>query len=233
MNWVDFFAELFQAQTDGLTESRSFRRLVEGEATRAESDDFIRRVVKAHLRSPRLLAFLYSLAPPGEASTNLEHNMLEELGIEDETAHPELLRDLFRAVDTPEALVALEAEADEDLKRYTVDPLLYGTLKDVGLAVLAEVSSFEFMLSRVASTIARALERDRGLSGDSLAWFSHHSEVDIEHARQALRNLAAYIAYYRFDDEDAKAIVEGAFRENVFVKRYFGEAMSMSPSGTG
>ena len=230
MNWPTFFAELYELQTEGLKDSPPFRRLVDGQAGQAEYDEFIRRVVRSHLRSPRLLAFLYALAPPGEASHNLEHNMLEELGVEDETAHPELLRDLFRAIGTPEALAALEAEADEELKRYTVDPLLYGTLKDLGLAVLAEVSSFEFVLSRVASTVARALERYRGLSAETLAWFDHHSEVDIGHAEQALENLAAYIAYYRFDDEDAKAIVEGAFRENVFVKRYFGETLPAAPA---
>src|SRR5262245_25492276 len=64
-------------------------------ASPAESDRFIENVVRAHLRSPQLLAFLYSLAPPA-AAPNLLHNMLEELGIEEEdgTAHPALLREL-------------------------------------------------------------------------------------------------------------------------------------------
>ena len=97
-------------------------------------------------------------------------------------------------------------------------------MKDLGLAVLAEVSSFEFMLSRVSSTISRALALHGGYSSESLVWFDHHAEVDIGHAEQALDNLAAYIEYYRFDDEDARAIVEGAFRENVFLKRYFGDS---------
>ena len=80
----------------------------------------------------------------------------------------------------------LEAQADEDLRRIVVDPLLYGTLREVGLAALTEIVAFEYMLSRVSGRIARALTEHRRLSAAALEWFTHHSEVDIRHAEQGL-----------------------------------------------
>jgi pyrroloquinoline quinone (PQQ) biosynthesis protein C len=100
------------------------------------------------------------------------------------------------------------------------------------LAALAEVISFEYMLSRVSSRIARALTRHRGLSGETLRWFTHHSEVDLQHAEQGLDDLDAYIRYYEFADDDAMTIVEMALRENVFIKRYFGELAAARASAT-
>ena len=81
----------------------------------------------------------------------------------------------------------LEAQADEDLRRIVVDPLLYGTLREVGLAALTEIVAFEYMLSRVSGRIARALAQHRGLPAPALEWFTHHSEVDIRHAERLHR----------------------------------------------
>src|SRR5215468_4114049 len=85
----------FDKQVGDFVGCAEFSALEAGRASRAEYDRFIENVVRAHLRSPQLLAFLYSLAPPA-AAPNLLHNMLEELGIEEEdgTAHPSLLRQL-------------------------------------------------------------------------------------------------------------------------------------------
>jgi pyrroloquinoline quinone (PQQ) biosynthesis protein C len=79
------------------------------------------------------------------------------------------------------------------------------------------------MLSRTSGRIATALATHRGLSDGTLAWFTHHSEVDIRHAEQGLDDLEHYIRYYELADDDAMTIVELALRENVFIKRYFGE----------
>jgi hypothetical protein len=117
----------------------------------------------------------------------------------------------------------LEAGSQADLRQTLVDPILYGTLKEVGLAALVEVVAFEFMLSRVASRISAALAKHRGLDPRSLEWFTHHSEVDIGHAEQGLDNVARYARWYEFTDEDALTICDMTLRENVFVKRYFGE----------
>jgi pyrroloquinoline quinone (PQQ) biosynthesis protein C len=51
------------------------------------------------------------------------------------------------------------------------------------------------MLSRVSGRIARALAAHRGLTAPALAWFAHHSEVDVRHAAQGIADLAAYVAY--------------------------------------
>jgi pyrroloquinoline quinone (PQQ) biosynthesis protein C len=210
-----------------LTEWGPSRALESGSASPPEYDRFVGNVVRTHLRSPQLLAFLYSLAPPA-AAENLLHNMLEELGIEDDAgqAHPSLLRELAMGAGLAGQLPELEALADADLRRVIVDPTLYGSLKELGLAGLAEIVAFEFMLARVSGRIAKALATHRGLSAATLEWFTHHSEVDIRHAEQGLDELEKYIAYYAIPEDDAMTIVEIAFRENVFIKRYFRELPS-------
>ena len=215
---------LYAKHVADFADCAGFRALEAGRASRAEYDGFIESVVRAHLRSPQLLAFLYSLAPP-EAAKSLLHNMLEELGIEEEdgTAHPSLLRQLAVGAGLESRLPELERLADADLRRVVVDPILYGTMKELGLAALSEIVSFEYMLSRLSSRIARALATHRGLSEPALQWFTHHSEVDIRHAEQGLDDLEHYIRYYGLPDEDAMTIVEMTLRENVFIKRYFGE----------
>ena len=47
--------------------------------------------------------------------------------------------------------------------------------------------------------------------------------MDIRHAEQGIDNVLSYISYYGFSDEDALTICDMALRENVFIKRYFGE----------
>ena len=86
----------FSRQVDSLTACHDFRALEDGRATRGQYDAFIENVARAHLRSPQLLAFLYALAPPA-AADDLRHNLLEELGLEDDSgrAHPDLLEDLL------------------------------------------------------------------------------------------------------------------------------------------
>jgi hypothetical protein len=215
---------LYAAQVAELTACAEFQALESGLATRPDSDRFIANLVRAHLVSPQLVAFLFALAPPAAAVPAL-HNLLEELGLDEPSgiAHPRLLRDLAVGADLAGELPALEAGAASDLRRVITEPLLFGTLKEVGLAALCEISAFEYMLSRVAGRIARALGTHRGLSPATLAWLTHHAEVDLAHAEQGLDHLEAYIRDYGFTEDEATAIVEVTLRENVFVKRYFGE----------
>lgn len=215
---------LYARQVSELTECAEFKALESGQASKDDYDRFIENIIRAHLKSPQLLAFLYAFAPPA-AAQNLLHNMLEELGIEEEsgTAHPSLLRQLAVGAGLEQRLPELERLAEADIRRIVADPILYGTLKELGLAALCEIVAFEFMLSRVAGRIARTLAAYRGLSKDTLEWFTHHSEVDIRHAEQGLDDLEEYIRYYGFTGDDAVTIVEMALRENVFIKRYFGE----------
>ncbi len=221
---------VFAEHVTQLTTSVPFRRIESGEASQEEYDRFIVNLIRAHMRSPQVVAFFYALAPP-RASEMLLHNVLEELGIEDESgvAHPAMLHNLAAGAGLSPVMDELERLAAEDLRSIVVEPLLYGTLKEVGLAALCEVVAFEFMLSRVASRIERALRTHRGLAPEALTWFDHHSEVDIAHAQQGLEHIDEYVRYYGVAEEDARGIVELTLRENVFIKRYFTQ---VSPTTT-
>ena len=78
---------LFTQQVEDLTATEEFRALAAGRAAPEQYDAFIENVARAHLRSPQLLAFLYALAPPA-AVDDLLHNLLEELGRQDEADAP-------------------------------------------------------------------------------------------------------------------------------------------------
>ena len=212
----------FEGQVDDLTASPQFRALEDGRATPEEYDAFIENVARAHLRSPHLLAFLYALAPPA-AAADLRHNLLEEMGLDepDGRPHPDLLVDLLAGAGLADRLSVVAARADEDRRRVVTEPLLYGSLREVGLAALAEIVAFEFMLSRMSGRFARALAAHRGLPATALVWFTHHSEVDVGHAEQGLADLEAYARYYEMGDDEALTIVEMALRENVFTRRYW------------
>ena len=89
-------AALLSAQVAAMAAAADFQDLEAGRATRERYDAFLDNVARAHLRSPQLVAFLYSIAPPAAAESVL-HNLLEELGLEDKSdvAHPSLLRELI------------------------------------------------------------------------------------------------------------------------------------------
>lgn len=213
----------FVLLVDELTGDQRFARLVSGCATEPEYDAFLRNLVRTHLRSPQLFAFLYALAPPASAA-DLGHNLLEELGVEDGegASHPDLLRRLAVGAGLgPDTLAALESDAEADLRRLVTGPLLYPTLGDVGLAALVEIISFEFMLSRVAATVASGLSRHHDLDDETLTWLRHHADVDAGHAEQGLDAIAAHARYYGIDDRDALAIADTALAGNPFLLRYF------------
>src|ERR1700736_6646997 len=87
----------YAKETEAFTANYLFQSLERGTASRQAYDDFIANVCKSHLKSPHVLAFLFALAPPSDAD-NLRHNMLEELGLDDEgISHPGLLLELAEA----------------------------------------------------------------------------------------------------------------------------------------
>jgi pyrroloquinoline quinone (PQQ) biosynthesis protein C len=159
--------------------------------------------------------------------------MLEELGLDEEgVSHPALLLELAAAAGFDEpARKQLEHAAQEELRRIISDPILFGTLKEVGLNVLLETTAFEWMLSRLASRMANFLAQHRGLSRESLRWFHHHSEVDLRHAAEGLQAVVDYVEFYGFDLSDVEIILDVTFRENVFIKRYFGEIALAKQAG--
>jgi hypothetical protein len=223
---------IYQQHVAALVACEPFRAVEEGTAGAADFDRFIANVIRTHLASPRYLAFLYSVAPPA-AAPRLLHNLLEELGREeaDGTSHPDLLRALAHGAGLGGRLPELARDADDRIRDMAASRLLYGTLKEAGLSALAEVNAFEYMLSRVASRIARALARHRGLDDDALRWFTHHAEVDLAHAEQGFLSMDDFVAHYGFTDDDATTIIEMTMRENAFIRRYFGEVAQGRAAG--
>ena len=215
----------YMKQAEGFASNHLFERLEKGEGvSHTDYDLFISGVCRSHLKSPHILAFLFAIAPPGQEAAKLEQNMLEELGLTgDRISHPSLLFRLMEAAGFDEKRRAqLEREAEEELRLVITQPLMFGSLKEVGLSVLMETVAFEWMLSRLASRIAVALRDYRRLPAHALEWFYHHSEVDQRHAEEGLDAVAAFASFYDIDPEDCETILEVTFRENVFLKRYFG-----------
>jgi hypothetical protein len=223
MNLRAEIERIYAFHTEALVSSGRFQALEGGSAPRAAYDAFIADLCRTHLKSPQILAFLYSVAPP-LAAESVKHNLLEELGLDSEggVPHPALLRQLALALGQGDAGVrALEADAHEDLRRLASDPILYGTIKELGLSVLLEVAGFEWMLSRVSGRMAVFLQKHRGLPADAVAWFAHHAEVDIRHAEEQLDTAVSYAQHYDLGGEHFTSILELTFRENIFSKRYF------------
>ena len=99
---------------------------------------------------------------------------------------------------------------------------MFGTIKELGLSVLLEVTCFEWMLARLSSRMGQALQTHRGIPTDGLAWFSHHSEVDIRHAAEGVEAVVHYVNDYNIEADELATILDITFRENVFIRRYFG-----------
>lgn len=224
MNLLSLVETEYGRQTEGLASSSLFQALEQGTARQADYDLFISGICRSHLKSPHILAFLFAVAPPSEAD-KLRHNLLEELGLEEgaQSSHPALLFHLMEAAGFDgQRQAQLEREAEEELRGIISSPILFGTLRELGLSILVETVAFEWMLSRLASRMGHFLRDHRHLPERALSWFYHHSEVDIRHAEEGVRAVESYARYYEIDADDASTILEITFRENVFVKRYFG-----------
>ena len=214
--------QIYKTQTENFAASPDFQALEQGRAAADVYRQFLANVYKAHIQSPKFLAFLYSIAPP-DSSENVKHNLLEELGLEEaEESHPQLLTRVVTAVGFQgDELAQLEQDAQADVRRMCTDAFMYGTLKEFGLHILLEVSSFEWMLSRLASRMGNFLATHREMKQDDLLWFFYHSEKDIQHAEEALDTIADYVNYYGLSSEELGIILDITFRDNVFLRRYF------------
>jgi pyrroloquinoline quinone (PQQ) biosynthesis protein C len=212
----------YREQTAAFVADRRFRALENGDARPADYRLFIANLCRTHLKSPQILAFLYSAAPPA-AAADTRRNMLEELGLDEAgVSHPELLLKLAAAAGFDEAARrSLERDAQEELRRKVSDPILFGTLKEVALGVLLETTAFEWMLSQTAGRIADFLAARHGLGRESLEWFHHHAELDVRHAAEGLEAALEFIDYYEFDPAELEILCDVTFRENVFTRRYF------------
>ena len=222
----------YDIHIDALTTSPAFVALTSGRLDQAGYEQFIVNVVRTHVSSPQLLAFLFAVAPPA-AAANLKANMLEELGIAeaDGVAHPTLLTQLLDGAGLGDRLDECRSFADEAMRQQLCEPMLYGTLMELGLAVLVEVTGFEYLLSRIADRLADALVEHQNLDAATVEWFTHHGTVDVAHAEAGLRNIDRYVEHYGIDPRDAETIVAISLRENVFTKRYLTGLTSSSTVG--
>jgi hypothetical protein len=213
--------ELFETQVVELTGSGAFRALETGRGARG-TIGFSPTWCGPTSRRPRYVAFLCAVAAPATSESRLR-NLMEELH------HPGLLRQLAVGAGLGDRLPELEAKAADDIRRLVVEPVLYATLGEVGLAAFCEVVAFEHMLARAAGRIAAFLARHRGLTPAALRWWTEHAEVDVQHAAEGLADLEAYASYYGLSDETGLAIAELTLRDNVFLRRYFRED-TLAPS---
>jgi pyrroloquinoline quinone (PQQ) biosynthesis protein C len=213
---------LYTRQTDELTSSDQFRALEEGRLSQEGYDQFVANVIRTHRHSPQLLAFLFALAPP-DARERVKRNLLEEMGIEDKAAHPVLLVRLAEGVGLAPALGELDRLSQEMLRAAAGQRLQFGTLKEVGFAIMVEVFAFEYMLAKTADRIAEALARYRGIEATALEWFTHHGVMDKRHAEEAFATVDDYVTYYGIPTVEVLTIAEMTLRMNLFTTRYFGE----------
>lgn len=212
---------IYQEQTEAFAGSRDFRHLETGPAMREDYANLLCRLFITHYQSPKVMAFLYAVAPPAGAEA-IRHNLLEEMGLEaGEASHPDLLKAVLLAAGfDARHMEELEGKSLARIRGMACDPLLYGTLMETGLAVLLEAGAFEWMLSRLAGRMGDMLARGLGLRREDLAWFYHHGEVDVRHAEETLGVIEAYCAYYGVAESDLENILEITFRENIFHRQY-------------
>ena len=225
MGLRDVVESAYRGQIDTFLAAAEVKALLEGACDRAEYDRFLEAVAKTHFASGQYLGFLYAVAPPSSIE-RVKHNLLEELGLDGDAsgegeAHGQLLEVLLEGAGLGDRIGPLHMLAAEVIRERADESILYGTLKEVGFSALIEISAFEWLLAHTASRIANALEAHRGIPRASLVWFTHHSEVDLRHAEEAVDTICDYAEHHRLSDDHAETLVDATLRENVFLRRYF------------
>lgn len=216
-----YLEDAYSASVRRLREAPPYLRLKHGRALASDYDALIIRICETHLLSAQFVAFAFSLAPP-EAAPGLARHLLEELGTERARGLPALLTRLLDRAGLADREGAARQAGLLRLRERVMEPLFYGSLREVGLAALVEIVGFELMLSRMASEFAGFLREHRKLPDDALEWFAHHSEADLERAEQGLDAVAEYAEYYQLGIQEAMDIVDSALEENIYLKHYFG-----------
>ena len=212
---------VYEKATAEFTESREFRTLVAGHA----SPDFVRQflfnVFRTHYLSAHIVALCFA-ALPSEAAALLKENLLEEMGhSEDEPPHSALLLKLAEGIGcSQQEIDNLIDDARRQVAVFCASRVPLATLREICLAVLLETLSFEFMLSRCAGQIAKALHEHYGIARTALTWFELHSEVDIRHAEEGLTVIENYLAFHQIGDAMFD-LIQRATLSKVFAKHYF------------
>ncbi|HEY3117367.1 MAG TPA: enolase C-terminal domain-like protein [Chloroflexota bacterium] len=222
--------EIIDQAIGDFASSEPFGQLLSGQLSKDDLRQFIRNLFLPHYQSTRVLAFEYSVHG-GPESQLLQHNMLEEIGLDDEgISHPALLETLaLGAGYSPEDVQGLIDASRDQARAYYAQQLPFPTLRDLGLAILLESSSFECFLSQYADQIGEALGRHFGFSKDSLQWFELHGQLDLRHAEEALSVIRGYIEFHQLADVHFERIARATFAHNPFMARYFPEAVGGTP----
>jgi pyrroloquinoline quinone (PQQ) biosynthesis protein C len=221
MNIQQKIVEVFGKATTDFLSSPSLQELLSGKSTRAELLIFISNVFTTHYLSSHIVAFCFA-SLPSEASALLKENLSEEMGHADEEAHSVLLLKLAKGAGfTDSDIEQLIDESRQQIRTFCAINIPFPTLRDLCLSVLLETMSFEFMLSRCSSKIAKALSQHYALPEESLEWFDLHSEVDIRHAEEGLKIIQDFVMFHQIADAAFEHILGATFVKNVFLRKYF------------
>ena len=211
---------LYQGVTDEFMASPQFVALVSGRAALEFARAFARNVFRTHYLSAHIVALCFAALPSGAAKL-LQANLLEEMGHGDEPPHSALLLQLAEGIGcSREEIDRLIEDARKRVAIFCASRVPLLTLREICLAVLLETLSFEFMLSRCADRLAKALNQHYGIAKAALGWFELHSEVDVRHAEEALTVIEDYVKFHQIGDAAFERIQLAAL-SNVFAKHYF------------
>ena len=130
-----YVEQKYKEHTDEFASCPEFQKIESGAASHEEYDAFIANVFRTHQNSPNFLAFLLALTAP-VAFDRVKHNLLEELGIEEEDgeSHPDLLLALLEGAGLTDRMDELHGMAKETMKALIVEPMFYESLREYGLA---------------------------------------------------------------------------------------------------
>ena len=60
--------------------------------------------------------------------------------------------------------------------------------------------AFEDFLARTSGRFATLFQTHGGWPAAALAWFHHHSEVDLQHAEEGFSHVEAFVAHHGIPD---------------------------------
>src|SRR5512147_1365616 len=169
----------FEEATDEFTQAAEYRDLVGGVAGMATAREFLRNIFRTHYLSAHIVALCFA-SLPSTAAEMLKENLLEEMGrSEHEPPHSQLLLEMARAIGfDQDAIDQLIDDARQRVALVCATRVPAATLRELCLSVLLETMSFEFMLSRCSSELAKVLSGKYAIPPAALRWFELHSEVD-------------------------------------------------------
>ncbi|MHB1854581.1 MAG: TenA family transcriptional regulator [Acidimicrobiales bacterium] len=158
-----------------------YRRWERGEVTEAELAAYAAQYRHFEAYLPGFLARLIAQLPPGRARDLVAANLADELG--DPVPHTELFERFAGALDA----------GFSDASSATAFLLAtYEALLEEGPAqALAGFLAYEFQSAEVAASKAAGLRTHYGMGEETVSFWDHHAQVDVNHAAWAGDALSA------------------------------------------